>query len=106
MPVSEVGLPALIGLGGFKPMIGTARTFSRLWGDQPMVVQDAPNGRGGGHRQASLVQVPLQGERTGVESLPGQPQGTMATIDLLAVARGLLAGRRDRGSTASRPPSR
>ena len=69
LPVGEIGLPALVGLGGFKSVVGAAWTFTWLGGDQPVVVQDAPDRRRRGHGQAGLVQVELQSERTGIESL-------------------------------------
>ena len=45
-PVSEVGLPAFVGLLGGKAVIGAFGAFTRLGCDQAVVVQDAPDGRG------------------------------------------------------------
>ena len=69
LPVGEVGLPALVGLGGLEAVVGAFGAFAWLWGDQAVVVQDAPDRGGGRHGQAGSVQVTLQGQRPGVEAL-------------------------------------
>ncbi|VBA39925.1 hypothetical protein LAUMK136_03230 [Mycobacterium attenuatum] len=60
-PVGEVGLPAFVGLFGGKAVVGTARPFTRLRGDQAVVVQDAPDRGGGRYGQALVGQIVLQG---------------------------------------------
>ena len=108
LPVGEVGLPAFVGLGGFEAVIGAAGAFAWLRGDQAVVVQDAPDRRGRGHRQAGLAQVPLQGQRSSVESVGGQlfTQCHDGDDDVVADRAG-VAGRAPviGASTASRPPS-
>ena len=70
--MGEVGLPAFIGLGGGKASVGACGALARLRGDQAVVVQDASDGRGRGHRQSALAQVPLQGQGSGIEAAGGQ----------------------------------
>jgi hypothetical protein len=71
-PVGEVGLPPFIGLFGLEAAVGAAGPFTWLWGDQAVVVQDAADRGGGGHGQASLGQMALQGQWAGVEAVGGE----------------------------------
>ena len=69
-PVREVGLPALVGLLGGKAVIGAFGAFTRLRGDQAVMVQDAP----GWSRSTA----------------PAGPVGSDATAGSSAPRRGLL----------------
>jgi hypothetical protein len=62
VPVGEVRLPALVGLGCLEAVVGAARPLLRLGCDQAGSVQD-PSDRGGGRdRQPALVEVPGDGQ--------------------------------------------
>ena len=108
-PVGEVGLPALVGLGGFEPQAGRSGALGRVGGDQPGPGQVAADGGG---RDLDLVvvgQVPADGVRPGVQALPGQ--FLVQPHDQVPAASGLIAdgevfGRRDRGSNAASPSAR
>jgi hypothetical protein len=55
-------------LGG-QAAIRAFRAFARLWGDQAVMAQDAPDGRGGRHGQSLPGQMVLQGDGAGIEPL-------------------------------------
>ncbi len=85
-PMGEVRLPTLVGLGSGEADVGAFGPFARLRSDQAVVVQDAPNRRGGGHGQALGSQMPLQGDRAGVEAVGDElfAQRDDRTDDLIA----------------------
>jgi hypothetical protein len=70
--VGEVGLPALVRQLGGEPDAGRLRAFRGIWGDQAVASQVAADGRRGDLRLVMLLQVPGDGLRPGVQSLPGQ----------------------------------
>lgn len=59
-PVSEVRLPAFVGLFGGEAAVGASGALAWFWGDQDVVVQDAAGGGGDRHRQAMLGQMGLR----------------------------------------------
>jgi len=71
-PVGEVGLPALVGLGGEEALVGGPGSFPGFGGDQPGGVQDPADGRGRRWSVAVLLEVPGQGHRAGVQAVGGQ----------------------------------
>ncbi|MEJ7707570.1 MAG: hypothetical protein WKF82_10070 [Nocardioidaceae bacterium] len=64
--VGEVGLPALIGLVGFKSKIGRLRPRLRLRNDQAESAQVTGDGRRRHHLLMMVVQMPRDGVRSGV----------------------------------------
>ena len=71
-PVGEVGLPALVGLGGVEAAVGGAGSFAWLGDDQAGGVQDAAD-RGGRRRPVALVlEVPGDRDRAGVQAVRGE----------------------------------
>lgn len=65
-PVSEVGLPGLVGLRGLEPDVGALWAFAGLGSDQPGGVQDAADRgcrRGG---ESFLPQMPGDRDRAGI----------------------------------------
>jgi hypothetical protein len=71
-PVGEVGLPALVGLGGLEAPAGGAGPFAGLGGNQAGGVQDPADRRGGRDVQSGLLQVPGDGNRASVPAGRGQ----------------------------------
>ena len=94
LPVGEVRLPAFVGLGGFKAAVRALGAFAWLRGDQAVVVQDAPDRRGRGRPQTLLLEMPLQGHRSGIESVCGEPfTGDHDRRDDIVGDRARVAGR-------------
>jgi hypothetical protein len=93
-PVGEIGLPAFVGLISGEAAVGAFRAFTWLRGDQGVVVQDAPNRRCRGHRQAPLGQMPLQGHRAGVEPVTDEllAQRHDSDNDLVGYGAGVAGG--------------
>ena len=70
--VGEVGLPGLVGLGGFEADVGGLGAFLRFRDDQASSGQVSGDG-GPGHGEVVVVgQVPGDGLRAGVQALLGQ----------------------------------
>ena len=74
--------------------VGALGALAWLRGDQAVVVQDAPDRRGRGHRQSTLGQVPLQGHRAGVEPVGEElfAQRHDRDDDLVADGSGVAGG--------------
>ena len=66
VPMGEVGLPALVGLGGLEAAVGAARPLMRLRGDQPGGVQDPPDRRSRRNVPVFGSQPRRDGDRAGV----------------------------------------
>ena len=72
LPVGHVGLPALIGQPGLEALEARARAFLRLRRHQAAAAQRAPDRRDRRRALERACQVPVDGERAGVETVAGQ----------------------------------
>jgi hypothetical protein len=107
-PVGEVGLPALVGLGGLEapaggagPLRGSGVTWAAACRTRRIVAVD-----GTCSPACSRCQAIVTGPASQPAAVSSSRVLTMNSRTLSSVACGLLSGLRDRGSTASRPPSR
>jgi hypothetical protein len=71
-PVSEVGLPTLIGQVSFEPQPGAFGAFAWLWSDAAGAGQDPPDGGHPGWRVHLVGQEGGDGVRAGVSAVGGQ----------------------------------
>ncbi len=70
--MGEVGLPGLVGHGGFEPDVGRLRSLLRLGADQAVCGQLPGHRRRGDRHGVVMPQVPDDGVRACVEALVGQ----------------------------------
>jgi hypothetical protein len=70
--MGEAGLPALVGLLGSEPDAGRLRPLARLGDDQAAGCQVPGDGRCRYPGLVMMLQVPGDGVRAGVQTLPGQ----------------------------------
>ena len=104
--VGEVGLPGLVGHGGFETDVGRLRSFLGLGGDQPGASQVAADGRSRHPVPVGMLEMPGDGLGAVVQSRVRESSlrtRTMRSTTSGATAAGEVLGRRKRGSRAASP---
>ena len=109
-PVDEVRLPHLVRLRHLKARVGATGGVCAARGViSPASMQDPADRRRRRRSEPLPLEVPADRDRPGVQPVSGQPSRAArspARRTSSDVAIGVVFGRRDRGSSASKPPSR